>query len=442
MVTSGPQRIVATAVLLSCIGTLLLLVPPAFVGRRPRVAFDPRPAITAYVHAIRYPKVAGVTTAYYQNSHADVILSRLLQTETLDGKGRATQMQLASLYTDQVPANDKGQALAAEHGVPTFERVADSLTLGGPSLAVDGVLLIAEHGNYPESATGQIVYPKRQLFEQVIEEFDRSGSVVPVFIDKHLADNWEDARWIYDSAQARDVPLMAGSSLPVLWRYPPADVRRGAELDQIVAVSYHRLDAYGFHALEMVQCLAERRSGGETGVQSVQCLAGDEVWNAGQAGVYDPRLLEAALGRLKERPIPEGKTLEQLVPEPVLFVIAYRDGLRANILTLNGAVAEWSAAWRYTEGGEIESTLFWTQEARPFHHFTYLVRGIEKMMITGQPTWPVERTLLTSGALDTLLQSKLQDGKRIETPHLNIRYQTAWNWSQPPPPPPNRPLDE
>ena len=139
---------------------------------------------------------------------------------------------------------------------------------------------------------------------------------------------------------------MAGSSLPVLWRYPPADVHRGAKLDQIVVTSYHTLDGYGFHAVEALQCLAERRAGGETGVRSVQCLTGPAVWRAGAEGVYDRALLDAALSRLKERPLPKGNRVEDLVPEPVLFVVDYNDGLRGCVFTLNGAVAEWAAAWR------------------------------------------------------------------------------------------------
>ncbi|MGH7201092.1 MAG: hypothetical protein ACREJB_10840, partial [Planctomycetaceae bacterium] len=205
--------------------------------------------------------------------------------------------------------------------------------------------------------------------------------------------------------------------------------------------SYHTLDAYGFHALEMVQCLVERRHGGETGISSVQCLTGDAVWKAGDEGVFDRRLLETALSRLKEQPLPAGKTVEQLAREPVLFVIDYKDGLRANVLTLNGAVGEWACAWRDAEG-EVDSTLFWTQEARPYHHFNYLLQGIEKMMFTGEPTWPVERTLLTSGALDALLISKKDGGRRIATPYLEFSYQTDWQWTQPPPPPPGRPSGE
>ncbi len=229
------------------------------------------------VHAIRVPKVAGVATTYFHNSHADMIVGRLLQTDTLDDKGRRPSVELASLFTDQVAETDIGRSLARERGVPVYESAEDALTLGTGRLAVDGVLLVAEHGRYPESGTGQTIYPKRRLFGQVLDVFDRSGRVVPVFIDKHLADNWSDAKWAYDEARRRKVPMMAGSSLPVLWRYPPADVRRGAGLDQIVVTSFHTLDGYGFHAVEVLQCLAERRAGGETGVRSRAITA----WRSG-----------------------------------------------------------------------------------------------------------------------------------------------------------------
>jgi hypothetical protein len=192
----------------------------------------------------------------------------------------------------------------------------------------------------------------------------------------------------------------------------------------------------------MVQSLVERRAGGETGIASVQCLTGEAVWQAGRDGIYDGELLRACLTRLRERPIPEGKRLEDLVPEPILFVIDYRDGLRANVLTLNGAVGEWSAAWRYADDNAVESTLFWTQEARPYMHFTYLVKGIEQLVQTGKPPYPVERTLLTSGVLDALLISKREAGRRLETPYLAVEYRSDWNWKQPPDPPPGRPSQE
>jgi len=217
------------------------------------------------VHRIRLPRVAGVTTTYYHNSHADMFLSRLMETDALDGTGQPASLQLATIHTDLVSDSDISRAMAARHDVAMAKTVAEAVSPGNPDdlqrKMLDGVLLIAEHGDYPTSDTGQTVFPKRRLFGEIVAEFKRQGRVVPVFSDKHLADNWKDAKWIYETAKENNIPLMAGSSLPVLWRYPPTDVPRGAKLKQIVAVSYHSLDAYGFHAVEMVQSLAERTHG-------------------------------------------------------------------------------------------------------------------------------------------------------------------------------------
>ncbi len=248
-------------------------------------------------------RVAAVVTEYRHNSHADVIVSRLFQTMTLDGQGAKPRMQLASVFTDQVPENDTSRKWAKDFHFRISETVADALTLGTGELAVDGVLLVAEHGKYAISETGQTQYPKRRLFDEVVKVFRASGRSVPVFIDKHLADNWQDAKFIYDTARELKFPLMAGSSVPMTWRDPPSDVRRDTKLKQIVAVSYHTLDAYGFHAVELVQGLAERRAGGESGIKAVECLVDQAVWEAGERGVYDTKLLDAALSRLK-RPLP------------------------------------------------------------------------------------------------------------------------------------------
>jgi hypothetical protein len=400
-------------------------------------------AICVFGCAAPPKRIAAVVTEYRHNSHADVIVSRLLLTHTLDGKGERPNLKLVSLYTDQIPKSDTSRKWAKKFNVPIYQTVEQTLTLGTGKLAIDGVLLVAEHGKYPKNATGNTIYPKRRLFDEVQKVFRKTGQSVPVFVDKHLADNWADAKWLHDTAAELKVPLMAGSSLPVLWRYPPVDAKRGAKLKEIVAVSYHTLDAYGYHALEMVQCLAERREGGETGVKQVRTLTGEAVWNAMDNGLFDPDLLSDALKRLKNSPITRkpNKTLRQLVKSPDLFVIEYLDGLRAYILTLNGAVNEWGVAWK-TVNGQQKSTTFWTQEARPYMHFTYLVKGTEKMFHSGQPTWPAERTLMTSALLDALLISKSKNGAIIPTPYLNFKYTTDWNWKQPPTPPPARPSNQ
>ncbi|MFO0905224.1 MAG: hypothetical protein U0939_19610 [Pirellulales bacterium] len=385
------------------------------------------------VHALRFPRVAGLTTTYYHNAHADMFFTRLLRTDTLDGRGVRPPLQLASLFSEQKPANDLSAPLAAESNVPRFDDPRAALTLGGDRLAVDGVLMIGEHGQYPESSTGQFVFPKRRWFEEIVREFDRSGRVVPVFCDKHLADNWSDAKWIYDEAKRRKIPLMAGSSVPLTWRYPPVDSPRGAKLRQIVVTTYGRLDSYGIHALEAAQALAERRSGGETGVAKVQFLDGPAVWEAAAKGLYDRALLDAALTRLKDHPLPAGKTIEQLATKPGLMLVDYRDGLRVCVFVLEGGVQEWAAAWK-DESGATGSTVFWTQEQRPFHHFTYQLAAVGKLMQTGESLWPLERTLLTTGILDAVLTSKSQSGRPLDTPWLDIRYESTWNWRQPPPP--------
>jgi hypothetical protein len=393
--------------------------------------------------AVPPKRIAAVVTEYRHNSHADVIVSRLLLTHTLDEKGEQPNLKLVSLYTDQVPESDTSRKWAKKFDVPIYKTVEETLTLGTGKLAVDGVLLVAEHGKYPKNSTGNTIYPKRRLFDAVQKVFRKTGQTVPVFVDKHLADNWADAKWLHDTARELNVPLMAGSSLPVLWRYPPVDVKRGAKLNEIVAVSYHTLDAYGYHALEMVQCLVERRAGGETGVKRVQCLSGDAVWRAMDTGMFDRKLLDAALKRLKKSPITRQpkRPLRELVKTPDMFVIEYRDGLKAFVLTLNGAVNEWGVAWN-TVAGAQKSTTFWTQEARPYMHFTYLVKGTEKMFHTGQSTWPAERTLMTSALLDALLISKNKNGKTVPTDYLNFKYTSNWNWKQPPPPPPGRPSNQ
>jgi len=386
-------------------------------------------------------QVAAVVTEYRHNSHADVIVSRLLLTDTLDGKGQTSPLQLASLYTDQRPPNDISRLLAASHRFLIAPTIAEALTRGTGGLAVDGVLLVAEHGNYPFSASGNRQYPKRRFWDETVKVFRQSGRVVPVFIDKHLSDNWDDARAIYESALALEVPLMAGSSVPLTWRVPPADVARDARLSRIVALTYGTTDAYGFHALEAVQALAEQRRGGETGVRSVRCLSGGAVWKAMDEGTPDPELFAAALRRATG--FEGGKALDRkAVPAPLLMVVEYEDGLLVCLLELNGVVGDWTAAWRYVDEKKTESTRFQTQEARPAAHFTLLLNGIERMMITRKPSWPVERTLLTSGVLDALLRSNTEGGKVVATPHLRIAYRPTWRWTQPPPPPPNRPWSE
>jgi len=382
------------------------------------------------------PKVGAAVTAYYHNSHADVIVGKILEGYNLDHKPPRPNLDLAGLYVEQFPKNDKSREVAKQHKYRDCKTIEDAVTLGTGKLAVDGVILVAEHGEYPTNDRGQILYPRRRFMEEVVKVFRKSGRSVPVFSDKHLATNWADAKWMYDQSRELGFPLMAGSSIPLTWRKPAIEPPRGFKPTEVLAISYHLLDTYGFHAMEVVQCLAERRGEGETGIAAVQCLDGPAVWKAGEQGRFDRKLLDAALG-VCERKLK--KPVEVLAKTPTAFLMEYRDGFRASVLTLDGPVLEWAAAWR--EGtGEPAATVFWSHEARPLGHFTFLVQGIEHLIRKGKSPWPVERTLLTTGTLAALFESRAKGGVRIETPHLAIAYKPTFDWTDPPPPPPSRPF--
>src|SRR5262245_26446738 len=223
--------------------------------------------------------IAAIVTVYRRHSHADVIVGKILEGYDHQG-GPGPNLRLASLYVDQHPDGDMSRDLARKHGFPLFDTIESALTLGGKQLAVNGVLCIGEHGKYETNARGQILYPRRRFFEEVAKTFVTYKKSVPVFNDKHLADRWSDAQWMYDKARELFVPFMAGSSVPLTWRRPALQLPRNAELVEAVQVGYGPFEGYGFHALEGLQCMVERRRGGETGVKAVQCLQGEEMWRA------------------------------------------------------------------------------------------------------------------------------------------------------------------
>ena len=63
-------------------------------------------------------RIAAIVTEYRHNSHADVIVGRLVESHTLDGKGEFPNLKLVSLYTDQVPSSDTSRELMQQNGVP------------------------------------------------------------------------------------------------------------------------------------------------------------------------------------------------------------------------------------------------------------------------------------------------------------------------------------
>lgn len=385
-------------------------------------------------------RVAAIVTEYRRWSHADVILSKILEGYLHDGR-EMPRLRLVSLFVDQFPERDMSRALAAKHGFTIYDSIEGAVTLGRREVAVDGVLNIGEHGKYPTNARGQLLYPRRRFFDGVADAFERYKRVVPVFNDKHLAAEWADARHMYDRARRLAIPFMAGSSLPVTWRRPPLRLPRGTDLTEVVAIGYGPFEGYGFHALEALQCLAERRRGGETGVRAVTCLQGEAMWQAMDRGVFSRELLEAGMALVPAHANGDYRKLTVGARrEAGVFVIEYRDGFKAAVAMLNGWVHEGDGgafvfAGRVRNRERPVATHFYLQQPDPFGHFAYQLRAIEAMVHTGHPPYPVERTLLTTGILDAVMVSRAEKNRRVETPHLEIRYEpTDWPFAMDPVP--------
>jgi len=368
------------------------------------------------------PRVAAIVTEYRHWSHADVVVGRLLGGNSVNGVWHAPRTRVVSLYTDQVPPNDMSRDLAARHGFRIYPTIREALSDGGSKLAVDAVVLIGEHGSYPFNDLGQHLYPRSELFHQILDVFEGSGHAVPLFSDKHLSYSWPKAKAMYDRAQKLKVPFMAGSSIPVSIRQPMLQYPLGTKQQSALALGYGPLDAYGFHTLEVLQCLAERR--GETGVAQVQMLSGTAVWahHDSAEGAWTRPLLTAAIARSPSNTKLPAKDAK----DPVVFLVHYRDGLKGAAYLLNGILSDWAFAGE--ANGQIQSTSFGlSSKGRPLPHFDGLVSCIEEFFITGRPTHPVERTLLTTGILAAAFASKQQNSAVVETPELAISYAAPKN---------------
>ena len=375
-------------------------------------------------------RVAILTTIYRYLSHAQHMGDRLLIGYPLHGAWHKPDLQVVSLYVDQKPEGDQSQERAKEFGFQVYPTIAETLRCGGDKLAVDAVLLIGEHGNYPKNDLGQVLYPRYEFFKECVDVFTKDGRAVPVYNDKHLSYSFEKAKWMVDQSRKLGFPMLAGSSLPVTWRLPDLELPLGCEIEEALMVGVGGSDPMDYHALEAMQCMVERRKGGESGIKSVQLIDGDAVWEDKR---WSRPLLVSALSRSDS---PQGLTLadartqnllgsgqlQKIVKNPAAYFIERNDGLRTTLLMLNGAVKDYTFAARI-KGKGIASTQFFLSPTPNVTYSACLVSKIEELFTTGKAPYPVERTLIVSGALESCLQSRKQGGRKLDTPHLAVRYQ-------------------
>ena len=380
------------------------------------------------------PRIAAVATTYFKYSHAQHIVDRFLDGYGWNGAHHRPPMDLVSLFVDQAGQRDLSRERAQRFpSMKIYPTIAETLTLGGNRLAVDGVVLIGEHGRYQRTEKGQTKYPRYEFFQEIVKVFRASGRSVPVFNDKHLSWNWEWAREMYDTAREMGFAFSAGSSLPVTWRTPSLEMPLNARVREAVCVCYGGVDSYDFHGLETLQCMVERRRGGESGVKWLQAYRGENVWKASREKIWSPDLMEAAICRSHtltparqgfNNVLPSLEDMQRIVKRPVAYQYEHEDGLKCTMLLMSGLLRDFNFAARLDNG--ILSTQMYLPmpdgRTTLANFFSPLVNNMEHMFLTGKAPYPIERTLLTTGLTAAGVESLHRGEARFETPHLAIRY--------------------
>jgi hypothetical protein len=393
-------------------------------------------------------KIAALCTMCYPWSHADVIVTRWLDPHPHDAVvGFRPQSQIASLHVAQVPQGgppadwfrvspkdridrydpsfDISREVAATYGVPMFGSIRDALTLGGNALAVDAVLLIGEHGDYPENEYRQKLYPRKEMWDEVIAVFRESGRVVPIFVDKHLSWNMDWTREMVATAQEMSVPLFAGSSIPISGPRHDLYLPPSPDIVESLGLFYVGAETYGIHSMEFVQSLIEQRAGGESGIVAMTTYEGDAVWDAMANGAWSQALFDTTLAACPFKNV--GDFRENCAKSgmaPAAVVCEHADGHQQTHVMLSGHLNAFAAGLRLRGDPRHFVTYCDTNVANVFViNFANLCREIDRFFATGISPVPLARNLLTTLEIATMMHA-LRDapGQRIDTPHLRITY--------------------
>lgn len=377
-------------------------------------------------------KIAFLGTSVYQHSHAQHFLDRFAAGYAMGGQWHEPQVEIASVYIDQFNEKDIGKQRIAKYNLQAYPTVVEALTLGGSKLAVDGVVLIGEHGDYPVNEKGQKRYPRFKWFKEIVEVFESSGRSVPVFNDKHLSTDWNECQSMVDDAKRLGFPFYAGSSLPVTWRLPSIELPLDAPLQESVCVAYGGVDSYDFHALETAQCMSERRRGGEVGIRSVHAVKGEKLWNKLTERVITQRLFVSALCRSHNLPVETGyptakisfEWARQALPNTIGYFIEHLDGFHTAIF-LTG-IRDFNYAGLRSDNGQVIGCQMMLpmpgSSATTADFFNPLTYHVEKMIVQGRTPYPIERTLLTSGMVIGGVDSLFAGEKQIDTPQMTVAY--------------------
>jgi hypothetical protein len=376
----------------------------------------------------RRPRVAAIFTVFRFRSHAYDLLENFFKPYLFSGKLVDPGVEVVSMYADQFPSDDMAREVSQRFKVPLYPTIEDALTLGTGGLAVDAVLSVVEHGEYPTNSRGVVMYPRKEFFDQALGVMQRSNRFVPFFNDKHLSYRWDWAKEMYDVSRACGIPLMAGSSVPLAQRRPALDLPPNADIEEAVAIHGGGIEVYDFHGFELLQSFVESRRGGETGITSVELLTGDALMKAAEAGRWSRELARAAMqaeASMGEQPRGLNKTNGPADPniEPSHgLLLTYRDGLRATVLKVGSSANRWNFACRLKNDPQIRATAMFNGPWGNRNLFKALSHAAQDFFRERRAPYPVERTLLASGVLDAAMWSHELNGHPICTPNLEWSY--------------------
>ena len=387
------------------------------------------------------PRVAAIFTVLRFRSHAFNILENFLGPYYFNGQLTDPGVDVVSFYADQFPDDDMAREVSRRFGVPLYSSIDKAMCLGGSQLAVDAVLSIGEHGDYPYNELSQHMYPRKRFFDEAIAVMRRSDQYIPLFNDKHLSYRWDWSREMFDTCRQHNMPLIAGSSVPLAQRRPAMTIPKGAEIEEAISIHGGGLESYDFHAFEVLQSFVESRAGGETGIAEIQLLTGPDFEQAKQSGRWSQDLVDAAMnaeGNMDA--VRQGRPTTGVFKQPArtdanekpkprrpsgdyAICIQYVDGLRATVLKVGSSSDRWNFACRLRDESKPLATALFNGPWGNRCLFKALSHAIQHTFTTGTEPYPADRTLLTTGTVDAVMRSWNQSGRIITTPHLNIRYQ-------------------
>ncbi|MEO1984165.1 MAG: hypothetical protein ABGZ24_26930, partial [Fuerstiella sp.] len=319
----------------------------------------------AFAAPTKRPKVAAIFTVLRFRSHAFNILENFLGPYYFNGRLTDPGVDVVAFYADQFPDDDMAREVSRRFKIPLYGSIDEALCLGEDRLAVDAVLSIGEHGDYPYNKLSQHMYPRKRFFDEAIAVMQRSDRYVPLFNDKHLSYRWDWSREMFNTARQHMMPLIAGSSVPLAQRRPALIIPEGAEIEEAVSIHGGGLESYDFHAFEVLQSFVESRAGGETGIAEIQLLTGTDFEQAKQSGRWSQDLVDAAMkaeenmhavrqgrptaGVFAKQPARADANSQPLPRRPTdsyAICIKYIDGLQATVLKVGSSSDRWNFACR------------------------------------------------------------------------------------------------